>query len=526
MSAGPTSRPVGRLVLGAAVVAIGLAVLALVLRSRSVDSRPNVLFIVWDTVRADRMGLYGHSRDTTPFLTRFAEQAVVYDHAIASSEWTGPTHASLFTGLPLRTHGMDTHYKWLDHHHVTLAEQLADAGYDTWAWTGNRFVSDFVNMLQGFRITDHSFKGRYKAAARKATARKLLPRDRSTEISPAWSPDGHGDGWSKKLTLFKDSAAVAHKAFDHWLDEERTPGKPFLAFVNLMEAHQPRVPSLASRKALMDDASIELALTTDSTLFALMSYVSGKNAYTAAELDAMAGTYDASILDLDRALEALIGDLEQRGLLDDTIVVITADHGEMLGEKGLYSHRWALYEPLVHVPLVIRYPKRMGGHRVSTTVSTASVPATVLELVGADPLPGVAPSLVSDPDPRAIFTELRDPNEVMAVVRRAYPDLPADAFQRSLHAVFDGSQKLIRASDHRHELYDLAADPGEERNLVLDDPALRDRLLGVLADWESRTPRYDPAKRQPDDNQKQLSDPETRRMLEVLGYTADEPPGE
>ncbi|MCB9677459.1 MAG: sulfatase-like hydrolase/transferase [Alphaproteobacteria bacterium] len=503
------------------VVAVALAVSA-VLWPASRDARPNVLLVVWDTVRADRMSLYGHSRDTTPFLERFAKEAVVYEHAIASSEWTGPTHASLFTGLPLRTHGMDTHYKWLDQHYVTLAEQLSDAGYDTWAFTGNRFVSDFVNMLQGFGVQDHTFRGRYKAAARKATARKLIPRDRSTEISPAWAPDGHGDGWSKKLTLFKDAAPVAQRAFDHWLDEEHDRSAPFFAFVNLMEAHQPRVPSLQSRRALLDEASIQLALDTDSSLFALMSFMSGKHAYTRPELDAMAGTYDAAILDLDRAFEQMMGDLERRGLLDDTIVILTADHGEMLGEKGLYSHRWALYEPLVRVPLIVRYPKGMRPARIATTVSVASVPATVLELAGAPPLPGVAPSLVADPEPRLIFSELRDPNEVMPVVRRAFPDLPADQFQRSLHAVFDGSHKLVRASDHRHELYDLANDPEEVHNLADGDPTTRERLLEALRAWEAATPAYDPANRQPDDNAKQLADPETRRMLEILGYTADE----
>jgi len=505
----------------AGLVLIGLAVAALWSSARTED-RPNVLIIVWDTVRADRTSLYGHDRRTTPYLERFAEQAVVYEHAIASSEWTGPTHASLFTGLPLRTHGVDTHYKWLDGHYTTLAEHLASDGYETYAFTGNRFVSGFVNMLQGFQTQDHSFKGRYKGPSRKATAKKLLGRDRSTEISPAWAPDGHGDGWSKKLTLFKDAAPVAQRALLRWLDEEHDPDVPFLAFLNLMEAHQPRVPSLQSRKALLDEQTIELALKTDSSLFALMSYVSGRNAYTQAELEAMAGTYDASILDLDRALEALMGELERRGVLDDTVVVLTADHGEMLGEHGLYSHRWALYEPLVHVPLVIRYPAGMEPARVGTTVSTASVPATVAELVGAPPMPGAAPSLVSPPVPRPIFSELRDPNEVMAVVRRAFPDVDIKAFDRQLHAVFDGSDKLIRASDQAHELYDLSVDPTEENNRVEAQPDKTQRLLGLLRDWEAATPQYDPSKRAPGDNRKQMADPETRKMLEILGYTAEE----
>ena len=514
------------LVLGGVTVACLAAALGLWRATPRTDTRPNILIVLWDTVRADRLSLYGHTRDTTPFVDRFAQDAVVYDHAIASSEWTGPTHASLFTGLPLRTHGMDTYYKWLDHHHVTLAEQLADAGYQTWAFTGNRFVSDFVNMLQGFETQLHTFEGPLKQPSRKATARKLLPRDRSTEISPAYT--GGKQGWSKRLTLFKDAAPVANRAFGRFLDQE-TDRPPWFAFINLMEAHQPRVPSLESRKALLDDDQIELALQTDSSLFSLMSFMSGKHAYTQAELAAMAGTYDASILDLDRAFQQMIEGMERKGALDNTIVVLVSDHGEMLGEKGLYSHRWALYEPLVHVPLMIRYPERMvrqdprlRAGRVSETVSIGQVPATLLEAVDVDPMPGIAASLLDGPPNGPVFTELRDPNIVMAVVRRAFPDVPKDQFARSLHAIYAGSDKLIRASDHRHELYDLDADPTESDNRVEVEPALRDRLLEQLAEWERTTPAYDPALRQSTDKGSRRADPETQRMLEVLGYTDDE----
>ncbi len=511
---------------GVAFVAAGVVALRSGAASGSAGA-PNVLIVVWDTVRADRMSLYGHSRDTTPFLDRFAEDAVVYDHAIASSEWTGPTHASLFTGLPLRTHGMDTYYKWLDHHHETLAERMRSAGFSTWAFTGNRFVSDFVNMLQGFDTQLHTFEGPLKQPSRKATARKLLPRDRSTEISPSYA--GGKQGWSKRLTLFKDAAPVANRAFGRFLERRAEDPAPFLAFINLMEAHQPRVPSLESRKALLDDDMIELALRTDSSLFSLMAYMSGKHAFTKAELDAMAGTYDASILDLDRAFQQLIEGMERKGVLDDTIVVLTADHGEMLGEKGLYSHRWALYEPLVHVPLVIRYPDsmvrrdpRLKPRRVSETVSIGQVPATLLDAVDVDPMPGIAPSLLDGPPNSPVFTELRDPNIVMAVVRRAFPDVPKDQFARSLHAIYDGPHKLIRASDHQHELYDLSEDPDETENRVELDTALRDRLLERLADWERDTPAYDPTRRGPNDKGSKRADPETQRMLEVLGYTDDE----
>lgn len=505
----------------AALAVLGIAFAAFSLRPRP-PKRPNVLILLWDTARADRMSLYGHTRPTTPFLEAFAADARVWEQAIASSEWTGPTHASLFTGLPLRTHGMDTYHPWLDDQHVTLAEHLGAHGWDTWAFTGNRFVSESSNMLQGFATQDHTYKGRWKAAAAKATRDKLLPRDRSTEISPAWTPQGHGHGWSKKLTLFKDAAPVAHRAFAQWLDQEHDASKPFFAFINLMEAHQPRVPSLASRKALMDEATFERALVTDSTLFALMSYASGKREFTDEELETMRAVYDATLLDLDRAAEALIADLTQRGLLDDTIIVLTADHGELLGEHHLYSHRWALYEPLVRVPLLIRYPRAVPAGRERERTSVNRVPNTLAALLGAPALPDAAPGLF-DAAPYRVVSELRDPNRVMEVVLRAFPDVSPDQFMRSLAAIYDGELKLIRASDQHHELYDLGADPDELVNLAA--PRLDDvrRMLGELDGWERATPAFDRARARPD-GPSEDDDPETRQMLEVLGYTADEAP--
>jgi arylsulfatase A-like enzyme len=477
---------------------------------------PNVLVVLWDTARADRMSLYGHSRPTTPWAERFAEQAVVYERAVASSEWTAPTHASLFTGLAVRTHGVDTFHTWLDGHHTTLAEHFGAHGYDTYAFTGNRFVSPWTHMTQGFETVQFSYQGPLKERAEAATMGKLIATDASTEISPAWQPHGHGDGWSKKLTLYKDAAPVASEALLAWLDG-RDKDAPFVAFLNLMEAHQPRIPSMESRKALMSEEAIALALKTDSTLFRLMAYTSGKHEYTEAELAAMAGTYDAALLDLDKATGALMGELASRDLLDNTIVVLTADHGELLGEHHMYSHRWALYEPLIRVPLVVRYPAALAPQRVAAPVSTSSVLATLTELAGLPSLPGVAPSLTARPSP-FVVSELLDPNRVMPIITNAFPEVPADQFARSLVSVVEPDWKLISASDDQHELYAIGTDPAEHHNQAEAQASELARLHGLLSHWVSEVPAYDPSKRTKADKPVKPMDQATRKQLEVLGY--------
>ena len=118
---------------------------------------PNVLFVVWDTVRADRLSVYGHDKPTTPFLESIAARSVVFDRAISPSFWTLPSHASMFTGLAASVHGADADYHWLDNHFVTLAEHFGTNGYDTYAWSSNPNISRTANTTQGFETFQQPF---------------------------------------------------------------------------------------------------------------------------------------------------------------------------------------------------------------------------------------------------------------------------------------------------------------------------------------------------------------------------------
>ena len=148
--------------------------------------QPNVVILMWDTVRADRLGIYGYGLPTTPALDRFAQGATVYARAVSPAIWTPPSHASLFTGLAPKQHGVDATYKWLDNHHTTLAEILGDAGFDTYAFSSNPYVSAKTNLLQGFATQDFSFEKPWKKEAKAATESKLL----TTTGRPTSRPGG------------------------------------------------------------------------------------------------------------------------------------------------------------------------------------------------------------------------------------------------------------------------------------------------------------------------------------------------
>jgi arylsulfatase A-like enzyme len=432
--------------------------------------------------------------------------------------WTVPVHASLFTGLPLQSHGANAKWIWLDNHYTTAAEWFSEAGYDTWAFSANPYLSASSNLLQGFETIEYSWLGAYAEASAQASSAKLIDRDASMEIGPAWKPTGHGHGWPEHLTAFKDAGAVSHEALVAWLDQ-RTGDAPFFAYVNYLEAHHPRIPSLASREALLDAETMERGFSTDVSLFNIMSFMEERHTYTDAELDAARGVYDASVRDLDAVTGDLLDDLERRGVLDDTVVVLLSDHGENLGEHGLYDHRWSVHQTLIHVPLVIRYPAGVPAERVRIPVSTQGLFGELCRLTGVVCPEGLP---VLDRSGR-VFSELIQPTPRIAAIKNGYEDLDPYRWSGRYHVVIDGTDKLVRSSLDQHMRFDLGVDAEEENNLI-DTPFSRlEELKLALVKWKTSQAGYDRGKRGHADRPgAALRGGDTSRQLELLGYAEPE----
>ena len=512
---------VGALLLGSAAVALSFW------RDGQREPHPNILIVLWDTARADRMSLYGHTQETTPALERIAEHAVVYDAAMSPGMWTVPSHGSLFTGLSTGSHGARVGWLWLDSHYTTLAEHLRDQGYATYAFSSNPYLSDETNLLQGFDAVSYSWKAPFDERCAEATRSKLLPLDRSTEISPAFVRSPHAEGWPEHLTLYKDAAPIITDALLSWIDERsaRDDGAPFFAYLNLLEAHHPRIPTMEARRAVADEATIALSLSTDNSLMRTMSAMEGRASFTEQELLAMAATYDATLWELDRATGALVDGLDKRGILEDTLVVVVSDHGENLGENGMFDHRWDLHQTLVHVPLLVRYPKGMAPGRVKKPVSTSHLYGTLLSLAGL-PLPEVDHPLPVLGEEQRVFSELEAPTPRLAEIRRAWPDLEPRRWDRRYGAIFEDNLKLQKDTAGWMALYDLAADPRESTDISASDPARTGELSEALARWNKSRPKYDPRLRTKSDRPGNplKVDSSTREMLKALGYEEEEAP--
>ena len=286
-----------------------------------------------------------------------------------------------------------------------------------------------------------------------------------------------------------------------------------------MEAHTPRLPSRASRdRVLADDPElVELGLQTDAAHINLHFYNFEKHDYSARELEAITGVYDAALGDLDVALAELFKGLEHEGLLQNTIVVLTSDHGENLGDHHLFNHRFTLADSLTHVPLIAWVPGQPGG-RLSGPVSTMDLFPTLCDWAGIPVPEGLEGAhLLDAPRPAVTRMELPLRREV-ETVQSVHADVDIEPWMRSGYAVVGAELgKVVRWDQGAVEGFDLAADPGERSPMAADE-----QLLGVLADWVASVPAYDPSLRTAADEPVHVraSQADLRAALEAMGYTA------
>jgi arylsulfatase A-like enzyme len=459
------------LVAAAALVAVGW-LLPRVPPARLVagtERPPNVILVVMDTTRFDRLSLHGYAHETTPALDRLARESTVFTRAYAAAPWTLPSHASIFTGLYPGEHGADSEHTRLDPGPATLAERLAGRGLLPVAVSRKTWLNAETGMLRGFA---HVFD--LYAPPRRPT---ILEAARQLRRSLRGRPPDKG---AEEVT----ETAIA------WL--HRRGQQPFFLFVNYNETHSDLFPPEPFRsRFLAEHAGTPWGRTRFPDLVAADL---GRERYEAEDYEILSRLYDASVAYQDSRMAQLFDHLREEGLLDETLLVVTSDHGENLGEHGMLGHNLSMANTLLHVPLVVRYPRLVpAGVVVDEPVEIRRIGALVdlvLSRSGGPPLAAgeLAAALAGRPD-RAIIAEAYRP-----LIRRVEPEEIPDEprFHRRRKAVFSGGLKYIWSSDGADELYDLGADPGEDHNLAAGRGADRERLLGVLQSepglWRERDP--------------------------------------
>ncbi len=418
---------------------------------------PDVLLIVLDTVRAGSLSLHGYGRATSPNLERFAARGVRFDLAFSTAPWTAPSHAGMFTG---RAAG-DLSVGWdrpLDRSSPTLAEFLAGRGYSTAGFVANTTYCSYETGLdRGFaHYEDYD-----------VTARSVLLCSAAVQRAAGFL-EKHplpGLGGAGAMGHRKDADRINRDVLG-WLDS-RPGDRPFFAFLNYYDAHHPYLaPGPAPGPPIGRGAE-----SPGDVRMLRGWWAADKLRLPGRDLELARDSYDRCIAYLDDRVGRLLDDLDRRGVLAHTLVVITSDHGEHLGERQLYGHGTSLYRPELHVPLVILPPGGTAGRPVvAEPVSLRDLPATVAALVapGApSPFPGrsLAERWTPGPDPSR-----PDAEPVRSEVAAAPEDDPnrgrSPARRGPMTSLVAWGHHYVRNGDGREELFDLAADPGEARDLA------------------------------------------------------------
>jgi arylsulfatase A-like enzyme len=462
--------------------------------------RPNVLLVVLDTARRDAFEPYGAATGSSPAVAQLARAGTALELAFASSSWTVPSHASMLTGLLPRAWGIaqgrtPPEFRPLMRAHLdrALPEVMRLGGYATAAVSTNLWISEQSGFDAGFeefvllnsgrqgRLDDVAVRGRLRWAVEAARAR------------------------------VDDGAAEAEQVLLRWLEGERD--RPFFWFVNLIECHSPYLPPhpyndlpILERLRAAEDARRYLSLE------AIWRACAGGFDVPAESLERMRHLYARAVRLMDDWLGRVLEALDARGLLDDTIVVVTSDHGENFGEGELIGHSFSLDNRLTHVPLVAAGPLTLRARDVFSLAELPRMIGDAVELADhpwrEDELPaGVALAQLKPPtgpdDPRARETV-------------AGWGLDEEALRRATTALAfatDGRHKLLRRGE-REELYDLEADPLELRPLPADGdehplPRLRAALRHPAA---AAVHTFEPPQATPEE----LAEIESRMRL--LGY--------
>ncbi len=423
------------------------------------------MLVVLDTVRADHLSVSGYARNTSPNLARLASSSVVFEQARSTAPWTLPSHASMMTGR--WPHELSaTINSPLDGTYKTLAEYLSEQGYATAGFVANNaYAGAETGLDRGFaRYEDHTLLLE-DIVWNTAFGRRV--------ILLGFHPPEPRTGFSTIDYHRKAAGQVVNDSL-RWVKEIKR--RPFFAFLNIYDAHDPYMPPAGFDRHFGVKPESAADVITLNRWFLL-----DKKCVTERERRLIRDAYDDCIAYVDTQLGRFIDGLDREELLDNTLVIVTADHGEHLGEHELYGHASSLYDPEIHVPLLMRLPgKAHVRQSISTPVSLRNLAATIAELtnVGKSPFPGRslarfwARGATHDQEAEPSLSEVNGPANATPNQGRS------PAFRGPIQAIAERNLVYVRNATGTEELFDVKSDPMQLHNLAL------------LPQWRSSLERF------------------------------------
>jgi arylsulfatase len=425
----------------------------------------SVLLIVLDAARARSVGAYGYGRRTTPEVDRIAAEGVLFEKAYTPAVYTLGAMSSLWTSqYPDRHHAEVSYADRLPADRLTLAEALTERGVHSAGFIANPMAGKAFGFERGFAEFDQVYE-RFPEGSRGEAFRRVLPE---------------------------------------WL--RRNASRPFFAYVHFREPHFPYDPGPPFDTQFGPDAPLGREERRDKTWYTDVNQ--GRVEAAPEEIDHLVRLYDGNLAYADREVGALRRSLEEAGLWDRTVVIVTADHGEQLYEHGYISHSAQVYEESTHIPLIVRFPRESGprGLRVAAPVDLLDIAPTVLDVFGLAGSGRAAREFQG----RSLLAVLAGAPGKDAVVSRT-------VWERPVYGLREARYKYIHDTRTGSELlFDLEQDPAESRPLQSTEPLRAAYHRQTLHDWMARLKR--PVSEPAAPGGGGGLDPETCRQLGALGY--------
>lgn len=463
-------------------------------------NKPNIFLAVLDDVRFDHVSCYGYPRKTTPNIDRLADQGVLFENAFSTSPWSPPSHASIFTGLYPSNHGVLGENLYLNQDIPSVAEIFNSEGYRTLGICPNIFVTPHFGFHRGF---NKFFDASSHFERLRENFVDLMLFGLETDLR----------GLAYRWTYH----AVAFRKIKQWITSSLNKNRPFFIFINYFDAHLPHRPPqpFNERFGKIDSQYVDLDKIEDclNRRFGF-PYITKEVEITKEEWTVVKALYDAEISYIDYFLGKVFDYLEKYGILDSTAVLVTSDHGENLGDHQLASHVFCLYDTLLHVPLVIRFPKYPSTkRRISSLVSTVDILPTLLAIPDIQSKVDVDGETLIPFQERKyhkyVFGEYGPPIPQIKTMKRLCPNADSGIYNRGLKCVRSTEFKYIIASDGEEELYDLKSDSMESKNIVkeISENKRKELKSAISQELKGHVPGKKPG----------ISD-EIRKRLQELGY--------
>lgn len=458
---------------------------------------PNILLVVMDSVRARNTSLHSHCNETTPFLERFREDATVYEQARAPSIWSVPSHVSIFTGTPPHEHAVHTEGARLDPSETIWERLRRMHGYETGLFTSNIYLTEIpIGLSDAFEHVEDRPTTLFPDAL---TPTRSENRDTTRYLwylseairsdKPARSlANGLAElgrirlPSSVKAHLYPDDDCSVH--VDNVLDWTAQRDGPWAACVNLMDAHMPYEP--AERANVWGDSDLEqLQSSLEDPVW---SFVGGEERWW--KRDALAALYDGAIRQMDEEIERLVSTLRARSEFENTLLVVTSDHGDGFGECSAVrpavrsaAHSYGIGENLLHVPLLVKRPGQSDGRRVTDLAALRNFPDVVLHHVSDN---HEEPTDFEAEDGRIVSTSLARPNHLKRA-REHYDDV--SLVEDDAYALYEdddgpGITKHVQWGDDAATVT-LSRTPQSSILSVVSDGT--DELQELIAEHRSRT---------------------------------------